>query len=266
MNIKKIFKNGSTTYYYSSLFFPPKVKKEVFTLYAYVRVADDFVDATPAQTEKFHDWVKKTWQAWEGQEIDEPVITNFVKLAKKKTFEKRWIKAFLNAMESDLAPVNIKTFKQLELYMHGSAEVVGLMMARVLELPPKADQAARLQGKAMQFMNFIRDIEEDRQLGRIYLPQEDRARFNIGRNDWDKSKWHRLIKDQIVKYRDIQQKATQGYQFIPRRYRIPIKTAADLYSWTADRIDQNPSIVWYSQLKPKKPRITTTLIKNLITA
>jgi 15-cis-phytoene synthase len=252
---EKIFKKGSVTYFYSSLFFPPSVREKVATLYAFVRVADDFVDSTPQKKQEFQDFVTQTWEFWEGKTISNEIIINFINLSKKIQVQKSWIEAFLQAMGQDLYKKEYKNNGELNTYMYGSAEVIGLMMARILNLKEESLPFAALQGKAMQLINFIRDIKEDEKMGRIYLPLDDRKKFNAEFSDKNSENWKNLIRFEIEKYFEIQKEAEKGYKFIPLKFRVPIMTAAGLYTWTANEIYKNPFVVWEKKIKPSKIRV-----------
>jgi phytoene desaturase len=252
-----IFKNGSVTYYYSSLFFTGQAKKDVFSLYAYVRVIDDLVDNPAPNKKLFESLWQQTLLAWNGETKGNKVVKGFVELAKRKKFEWKWIEAFWDAMRSDLTKNNYTSFNELENYMYGSADVIGLMMCKILDLPPAAGRYAALEGKAMQYLNFIRDVKEDRDMGRNYLGYTESQKN-------DPKLWEEFIRRNIEHYREIRLEAQKGYKYIPRKYFIPIKTASDMYEWTADVIYKNPDIVWQEKIRPKKRKVLIGLLKNII--
>lgn len=159
------FKQGSTTYFNSSLFFPPALRRDVFVLYGFVRVADNYVDNVPQYSEGFYKFKQSYQRAWKGSPVGDPIIDTFVDLARAKGFDPAWTEAFLHSM---------------------------------------------------QYINFIRDIEEDRILGRRYL--------------------------------------------------IPIKTASDMYKWTARIIEANPLVDFQYKVKPTKARILRTVLGNILGA
>ena len=264
MNSKaqQIFKKGSTTYYVSSIFFPVEIREKVTTLYAYVRTIDDFVDALPADEKSFIKYKDATINKKSGINI----VDHFLQLSDTYHFQREWIHAFLNSMELDLDKTTYKDFHELEAYMFGSANVIGYMMSSIMGLPEEAYAYAGLQGKAMQLMNFIRDIKEDYELGRIYIPQEDMNLFNVNsiipKTKLEQEATIRLIQFEIKRYFKIQQEAEKGYKYIPKRYLIPIKTAARMYYWTAKKIYENPLLVFEKKLKPSKTRIVATIIKH----
>ncbi|MFW9949707.1 MAG: phytoene/squalene synthase family protein, partial [Candidatus Thorarchaeota archaeon] len=72
----------------------------------------------------------------------------------------------------------------------------------------------------------------------------------------------RYIKNQIDQYFDWVKEAESGFRFIPRRYYVPIKTASDMYKWTALQIRDNPFIIYDVKVKPSKRRIILNVLKN----
>ncbi len=267
-----IFKAGSTTYFNSSLFFPPAMRTCVFTLYAFVRVADDLVDRLPPDAEGFRRFARAYRHAMAGVLAGDPVIDDYVALAQRLSFDPAWTDAFLAAMEADLSPVFCRTEEAMLHYVHGSAEVIGFFMARIMELPERAYTAAGRLGRAMQVINFIRDIGEDSGLGRRYLPiahngqrQPDVADDWLPGRDWalqHPAAWGAFVRSHIARYRCWQAEAEQGYPDIPRRPRIAVKTAADMYQWTARRLEADPLAVFGPKVKPRRSRIVLQALRN----
>jgi phytoene synthase len=267
---RNIFKKGSTTYYYSSLFFPASIRHAVFTFYAYVRVADDLVDSIPQNISGFEDFCKESSTAFKNKPAHNKIILAFRDVTKEYDIPYKWIESFLKAMRADTQKSTYKKFKELEEYMYGSAEVIGLVMAKILKLPKESYQYAQLQGKAMQLINFIRDVDEDIKLGRTYIPLEDLNKFGLKdlniQTDQEKEAFSNLIKFEIKRYRNIQKQAEKGYQFMPITVLIPVKTAADIYNWTADEIEKNPLIVFERKVKPNPAHVLSKVFVNYFTA
>lgn len=264
-----IFQKGSKTYFYSSLFFPTKIKQDVFELYAFVRKADNYVDSMPQDTDGFYSFKKNYYQSLYGEESGDVVIDSFVKLVERKGFQYDWIDAFLNAMESDLLNRNYDTIEDTINYMYGSAEVIGLMMAKIMDLPPESYIYARYLGRAMQYANFIRDIAEDLKLGRVYFPTTDFYKHGLISLEYNDIKnipdsFQEFIREQINRYCQWQYIAEQGFKFIPKRYLISVKTASEMYNWTAEQIYKNPFIVYEWKVKPLISQIITTTLKNIV--
>lgn len=262
------FKSGSKTYFNSSLFFPPRIRRDVFVLYGFVRVADNFVDSIPADAEGFHRFKGLYEQAVRGDTAGDPIIDPFVELFRRKRFEAEWVSAFLHSMEMDLTKRDYVHLKETLEYIYGSAEVIGLFMARIMDLPEESHHPARMLGRAMQYINFIRDIDEDQQLGRRYLPLEGTGLSALNRETalQERESFVAFVRHHLDLYRGWQKEAEKGFPLIPRRYRIPIKTASDMYHWTARRIETDPFVVFEKKVKPPRPRIFLQVLQNLLKA
>ncbi len=255
---ERIFRTGSKTYYFSSRFFPPAVRDDVYALYGFVRVADNLVDELPVDPELFHAFRRRYASAWEsGSASGDRIIDTFIELQRRKLFDPAWTEAFLDSMEHDLVKSSCDSLEETLSYIYGSAEVIGLYMARIMDLPEESYGAAAMLGRAMQYINFIRDIAEDNHLGRRYLPLVGTSMQSVAREEAfaHPQEFRRFIRREIERYRTWQQQAAEGYRFIPRRYRIPIMTAADMYCWTARQIMREPMIVFERRVKPSKFRI-----------
>ena len=264
-----IFREGSKTYFYSSLFFPMDVRNDVFVLYAFVRKADNFVDTIPQRAKEFYAFWEKYEAALNGKESGDIVIDTFISLMNQKKFNREWIRAFFDAMEMDLKKSNYKNIEETKQYMYGSAEVVGLMMATIMGLPKESFECARYLGRAMQYINFIRDIREDLTLGRQYLPQSDLHKCGLESLECEHVKNHKagfndFIRTQIKYYENWQRVAENGFLYIPKRYFIPIKTASDMYKWTAEKITKYPLIVYEKKVKPSTPFIVSRFVYSTL--
>ncbi|MGC9308012.1 MAG: phytoene/squalene synthase family protein [Thermoplasmatota archaeon] len=267
--IFETFKAGSRTYFYSSLFFPRQLREDVFRLYAFVRTADNFVDVVPQQPEEFYAFRQRYEEALEGHTTGDVIVDHFAALLERRNFDPSWVEAFLDSMEMDLEKRCYATMHDLLEYIYGSAEVIGLMMARIMRLPDKALPAAQLLGRSMQYINFIRDIEEDLKFGRIYFPLD--MLHQHGLTTLDEQETHNnpegfiaFVREQIAEYCEWQASAEKGFRYIPKRYLIPVKTASEMYKWTARKIQQDPFIVYRTKVKPMVPYIVGTVVRNLL--
>jgi phytoene synthase len=135
-----------------------------------------------------------------------------------------------------------------------------------MDLPDQSYGFAKMQGRAMQYINFIRDIDEDLSLGRRYLPLDESPLESLERAHvtGQVDAFREFVRHQLDLYRSWQTEAERGYRFIPKRYLIPIKTASDMYGWTARRIEHDPLVVYARKVKPPKFRIMLQVIKNAL--
>ncbi len=264
-----IFQKGSRTYFYSSIFFPPYIKKDVFTLYGFVRKADNYVDSIPQNIDAYYEFKKKYYSALDGRKSKDIVIDSFVELMNNKEFELKWIDSFFESMEMDITKKRYDTLDETLKYIHGSAEVIGLMMAKIMDLPKESFIYSKYLGRAMQYINFIRDISEDLKLGRIYFPSTDLNKHGLIKLDFDYIKNHKnefsnFINEQLNRYCKWQNIAEIGYKYIPKRYLISVKTASEMYNWTAQQINSDPMIIYTKKVKPIIMKVISTTILNLI--
>lgn len=270
--IYSIFKKGSRTYFYNSLFFPPDIKDDVFILYSFVRKADNYVDQIPPKPKKFYKFSKQILNAIDGKHTGDVVADSFGELARRKEFDPEWHEAFLRSMEMDLTKKSYQDLLELEEYIYGSAEVIGLYMSQIMGLPKKSHHCARQLGKAMQLINFIRDIDEDHSdLGRTYIPQDILKEYGFKTLDHLEVQqrpeaFKEMVRSQIEVYREWQKTAEKGYKYISKKHLVPVMNAAEMYKWTANRIDKDPFIVYRKKVKPSVPRIICNMSLRSLSA
>jgi phytoene synthase len=269
--LNKIFKSGSTTYSTSSLFFPKHIRDNITILYAFVRTLDNFVDKTPQDIKGFNDFKKAYYETRSGFAVSNQIVNLFRSLEVTHIFDTLWTDNFIKSMQMDLTKKRYTTIEELEQYMYGSANVIGLYIAKLMNLPDSSYQYAEMLGKSMQFLNFIRDIKEDLSLGRIYFPQNDLKQFNLKTLEFNevvkkKDSFIAFMQYQLDRYFRWQKTAEKGFKYIPRAYLIPIKTASDMYKWTATVIRKDPFVVYRKKVKPTPFRIFITGVGNIITS
>jgi phytoene synthase len=268
-NFYSIFQQGSKTMFYSSLPFPKKVRNDVFVLYGFVRTADDLVDTMPQDHIGFYKFKQKYEQAQYGITTGDIVIDSFADLAQRKNFNPKWTEAFLDSMEMDLTKKTYDTLDETLKYVYGAAEVIGLYMVNILGLDKNAYVYSKYLGRALQYINAIRDIAEDLEFGRSYIPMSDLEQYDLESLNYQYTKQHpqrfsEFIKGQVSRYYHWQEIAEKGYRYVPKRFLICVKTVSDMYNWTAKQILKNPFIVYNQKVKPLIIKILTTILENII--
>jgi phytoene synthase len=255
--------------FYSSLFFPKKIRNDVFICYAFVRRADDLVDNVPQNPEGFYSFKQKYEQAKRGIKTGDVVIDTFADLEYRRDFNPAWTEAFLNSMGMDLTKKTYETLEELLNYVYGAAEVMGLYMTNILGINKESYPYARFLGRSMQCINALRDIAEDIKLGRSYIPIDDLREHGLKSLEYHYIKNHpenfsNLMKTHISRFCYWLETAEKGYHYMPKRYLISVKTAMDMYQWTAEQILKNPLIVYEWKVKPLVSQIVSTVFLNLI--
>ncbi|MFI9123456.1 phytoene/squalene synthase family protein [Streptomyces bikiniensis] len=186
------------TYFLATRLLPVDRRAAVHALYGFARHADDIVDdlGTDATTEERAaalDVLESQWRhAVQGGEVREPVVMAAADARARHHIPERHFTDFLTSMRSDLTVERYPTYADLHAYMHGSAAVIGLQMVPVLgTVVPRAEAEpyAAALGRAFQLTNFLRDVGEDLDRGRVYLPLDLLAAYGV---DPDLLMWSRM--------------------------------------------------------------------------
>lgn len=244
---RRVQRAHSRTYYFSTRLFPPEVRPHVHALYAFMRYADEIVDNPGAtspgeQLASLELFEEETLAAVSGEPVPNPVLRAYANTVRERSIAPEDIRAFLASMKMDTSVTRYPTYADLEAYTYGSAAVVGLMMCRVVGAEdPTARDAACALGTAMQLTNFLRDVKEDWNRGRVYLPLEDLKRFSYGEQDLGAcvvdERFVGLMRFEIARARGLYACADGGMRYIPRGRRYPVVVARELYAAILDRIE-----------------------------
>lgn len=254
-----LFRKGRN-FFYSSVLFPRDVRDRVAVLYSFVRYVDDLVDRPRPLVDHFYRAWRLLDAALDGR-ADPPILGDYARLHRELEFDRRWTEAFMESMEMDLWKARYSNYRELLRYIYGSAEVIGLFMARILSLPRAAEPYARLLGRAYQLINMVRDIAEDLRLGRIYMPQDEMERFGLRRLE-PGPQFDQFVRFQLARYYAVQRAAEEGYRYIPWRYLRAVRTASDIYKRTAQVIWRSPSVVFRRKVRPPMGEVALLWVKN----
>jgi phytoene synthase len=177
---REITRQQAKNFYYAFLFLPPAQRQAIYAVYAFCRYADDIADAVqvPAtQQAQLRAWHAELERCYAGQPTHlitqalQQVITTYA-------IPKHYFEELLCGVEMDLTVQRYATFSDLEQYCYRVASVVGLMCLEIFGYThPGVQGYARNLGIALQLTNILRDIKEDAERGRIYLPLEDLQAF-----------------------------------------------------------------------------------------
>jgi phytoene synthase len=172
---------------------------------------------------------------------DHPVLKAVVHTVRAFDVDPDCVRRFLRSMTLDLSVSTYETFDDLLDYMDGSAAVIGEMMLPILEpSSPEAFGPARDLGIAFQLTNFLRDVGEDLDRDRVYLPQEDVRKFGAGAALAGRHvtpEWVALMRFEIDRTRDYYRSADRGIPFLPLSARPCIAGARELYAGILELIE-----------------------------
>lgn len=267
---KNILKRGNLAYYCSRKYFSKNTRKDIAKLYSFVRTVDDFVRADEPDKEAFKNIVRR-WQVIKktkdlahftplDDSITERVLGNICYVVNHYDCELFWVDNYLRSAAMDVRRKSYPTIRETADYMHGSSEVMSLMVSKIMRLPNASLHYAKLQGRAFEIMNFLCDLRADTAAGRIYFPENEIKKFGLENLDETNALKHpegfkKFIRFQLKRYHLWQKEANRGLQFVPRRMKIPLRTAIDMYAWMAKKIDKDPYIIFERKITPSRIRI-----------
>jgi len=244
---RRLNRRYGTTYYWSTHLLPVVKRHHVHALYGFCRYADDIVDdlgsmATPAQRRAaLTDFGDRFFVDLESGRSDDPVLKAVVHTVRAFDIDPDCFRRFLRSMAMDFTCETYETFEDLLGYMDGSAAVIGEMMLPILEpTSPEAYAHARDLGIAFQLSNFLRDVAEDLDRGRVYIPQEDLRKF--GADPWLRTatpEWCDLMAFEIARTRRYYESADLGIPMLPPTSARCIRGARRLYSGILDEIEHS---------------------------
>ena len=244
MKFKEIIKKHGKNYFFASLFLPSKIQKDVFAFYAFVRFFDDIVDEEN-DLNKFLKYKLEFLNDLSRNKSENIIFSEILEIIKKHQIDKNYFLSFLESMESDFSINRYQKWEDLNKYIYGSAEVIGLILAKIFKADDQASYYARKLGYAMQLTNFLRDFGEDYyKRNRIYFPKEELDKFNLTEEDIDKKiindKIINFAKHQIFKIKEIYKEANNGIRFIKCvRCRLAVILASNLYCNILNKIQKN---------------------------
>lgn len=237
------------TYYFATRFLPAAKRRHVHALYAFARYADDLVDHMDLswdavqRRKALESWSDGFLRSLETGATDDPILVAVLHTVAELHISHDDLRAFLTSMAMDLTVTRYPRYEDLYEYMYGSAAVIGTMMLPVLGAThPQARDRAMDLGVAFQLTNFLRDVAEDWERGRIYLPLEDLERFGVTEADFHARhvtpSFRRLLAFEIDRTRTLYRRAEAGWAMLAPSSQVCIRIAHQLYGQILDRIEQ----------------------------
>ncbi|KGG01245.1 MULTISPECIES: phytoene synthase [Prochlorococcus] len=256
---RKETQQWAKTFYLGTLLLPQEKRKAIWAIYVWCRRTDEIMDSVEASTksqdelsDNLDEWEENTRNVFKGNiksELDSVLLDTIEKYPQS-------IKPYLDMIDGqrmDLNKFRYKNFDELKLYCYRVAGTVGLMTQNVMGIDsaytsapwsamPDPSEAAIALGIANQLTNILRDVGEDRQRGRIYLPQVDIEKFNYSEEELLQGKinkqWKSLMNFQLTRAREWFQKSEDGIKWLSSDARWPVWTSLRLYRGILDSIER----------------------------
>lgn len=235
---KVVTKKYSTSFSLAVNMLSPKIREDIYSIYAFVRVADEIVDS-------FHGYDKNKlinqfeadyYTALEAGISLNPILNSFQQTVKKCNITDDLVQAFLTSMKLDLNKTEYETQAEYNNYIYGSADVVGLMCLKVFangddEKYESLKSYAMRLGSAFQKVNFLRDLKDDYEvLNRSYFPGIDLKKLDISAKN--------KIIDEIE---DDFSEAFKGIKLLPLEAKFGVYTAYIYYRRLLSKLKSTPS-------------------------
>lgn len=231
-----ITKKYSTSFSLATSALEKEKRRAIYAVYGFVRLADEIVDSLHGYDKTFllNKLSDDLDYALENKISTNLIINSFADTVQRYNINREHIDAFMDSMRYDLTKTEYTAASELEQYIYGSADVVGLMCLKVFcngnqKLFDQLEYPARKLGSAFQKVNFIRDLKEDTmELGRNYFPEIAGREFTI--------ETKQLIEQSIEK--DFQE-AFKGIRYLPRRSRFAVGLAYHYYHTLFNKIKKS---------------------------
>jgi 15-cis-phytoene synthase len=237
------------TYYLATLLLPKAKRPFVHALYGFARYADEIVDdlaSTLTEEEKAEHL--STWGEGVLSDLRTGASKDRIGMALADTVSRfnipiEYFESFLHSMTMDLTVSEYQTYEDLMEYVYGSASVIGLQMVPILgPLSPQAYPLAEKLGTAFQLANFIRDVGEDLDRGRIYLPLQELQSHGVSWEMLNERKStpeiRSALKEQIARVRQLQRESNAGINLLEPSSRPCIQAASELYCGIVDEVEK----------------------------
>jgi len=253
------------TYFLATLLLPKAKRPFVHALYGFARYADEIVDdlaselSVAEKAEALSSWGNTVLADLKKGTSQDHVGRALIDTVNRFDIPHEHFEAFLHSMTMDLTVQEYESYEDLLEYVYGSAAVIGLQMVPILgPLHNDAFAAAEKLGIAFQLANFIRDVDEDLDRGRVYLPIKELAQFGVTREMLEERvltpEIIEALKFQIARVRQLQAEAAPGIAMLEATSRPCIEAASTLYCGIVDEVEKIGYDIFNQRAKTSKAR------------
>ncbi len=275
---RKITADYAKTFYLGTLLMTKPKRQAIWAIYAWCRRSDELVDGVKAQqttSDTLEHWEQQLESIFAGHPIDDTDVA-LVDTLERYPMDIQPFRDMIAGQHMDLYRSRYETFEELKLYCYRVAGTVGLMSTAILGLDnfyssvhwksarqDNPTEKAIALGIAMQLSNILRDVGEDAQRGRIYLPLQDLELFGYTEKDLLNGviddRWQDLMRFQIQRARKYYQEAEKGVRYLSQDARLPVWSALINYQGILDAIERNNYDVFNRRAFVSKPKKIASL-------
>jgi phytoene synthase len=239
---RRVARRRAKNFYYSFVLLSRPQRNAMCAIYAFMRYCDDLSDEPGANRAAIDKWRAEMEAALEGRFSDHPVWPAFHHTVRRFGIPHQYFREMIDGVLSDLEPRRFETFEQLYRYCYQVASVVGLTIIHIFGFDTRsALPLAEKCGVAFQLTNILRDIREDAERGRIYLPTEDLQRFGVSEEDLNAGRrdepFLRLMGFEAERARTYYNESRPLLDLIHPRSRASLWALISIYSRLLERIE-----------------------------
>ncbi len=233
-----VARQRAKNFYWSFILLPREKRRAMCAIYAFMRECDDLSDGERASTEAMRQWRADLGRTLAGEAAGHPLWPALLDTVNRYRIPHRYLHEMIDGVQSDLTAHDFETFDELYRYCYLVASVVGMTIIHIFGFEdPAALPLAEKCGIAFQLTNIIRDVGEDQQQGRVYLPQEDIRRFGVVSLDSDSPELRRLLKDMAARAQTYYDESRPLLPFVQRDSRASLWALIEIYSRLLKRIE-----------------------------
>lgn len=249
---QELTRREAKNFYYGFMLLPKGQRRAIYSAYAFARECDDIADSglPPTEASKQLAAYRRELEACLTGYPDGPVFEALHRTVEKYSVPRQYLFDLISGVEMDLAKSRYETFDDLKAYCYHVASVVGLISIEIFGYEggeDARDYAADL-GVALQLTNILRDIAEDADRGRVYLPLDELEWFGYGEDDLLAGRatpeFRRLIAFQADRARHYYTQGRRLLPHLPARARACVGVMAGIYSSILDDIERDPGVVF----------------------
>jgi phytoene synthase len=238
------FARNGKSFHFASRFMPSGERDRIAAVYSYCRLTDDLVDeaenASPAELhERLDDWLACSLRAYTGESSGNPVVDRVMTDMRERSVPFVYVRELISGMRMDIDPIEFSDFIRLRIYTYRVAGVIGVWLTRLygIDDPWMLERAAAL-GHAMQLTNIVRDVGDDWQRGRVYLPTSLMRSYGLTRDDLGAmyrgdrpvTTAYRAAMEAMMATADVSYAAAfEAMPLLPATFRRAVAVAAEVY-------------------------------------
>ena len=253
---REMARREAKNFYWGFISLPHDQRIAIYALYDFARQVDDEVDGAPrpdliperlaAQRERV-----RALRGAHGSSVphydNDPVMRVLSKAIERYAIPQSELEELIDGVERDCTQLRYESWNDLREYCRLVASVVGRMCVRIFGF---TDEAALLRaddlGLALQLTNILRDVREDAEMGRVYLPKQDLQRFGIAEEALLRGEpgdgWDPLVAFEVQRARELFRSGYEVLRYIPRRAAACVQTMAGIYERLLNKIDKDPQL------------------------